>query len=716
MMRPALWTAMLLIAALPAAAGTPRLDLGLRDVVRLADETLRPQRELEIQRAQLQWHTGGDARVGLYVRTTDAARTQQRVLEAGGTVGARVGAILSLRLPPQQIAAIESWDEVRWAEAVTHKRKLLDLSLPEIRGPEAQAGTGLSMGYDGEGVILGIIDTGIQWDHPDFIDERGHTRVLALWDIDADFDHPPVGFDFGVECLPDGKNMIDRETGETCVSFDYMGHGTHCSGIMGSGRAPYLGVAPKGRYVMVRVLEFSNLTDSAQYVFGKADELGLPAVLNMSLGGHDGPHDGSSLEAQALDALTGPGRIILASAGNEGGDYLHVGYEVSETEQRTRVVIDKGGGNGLAVLNIWALQPTVLFAVELQDKQGTVIGESAWVGGADSTKQGAFQDGGLSYGKYWLGSSGGPAAINGKYQVRITLQPSADPDTYDTAEYSWLLKAKGSGSFNAWALTAAGYRLNTHFDGTTGDGIAPGDNVSSVGMPATGAQIIAVAAHNTKNSWTDKDGVEGSGAWDNGAIASFSSRGPSVDPSLNNIKPEISAPGHIIASAASDISASLPGFMTVVEGGDAPHVLMSGTSMSCPHVSGAVALLLQADPTLTPDDVEEIFRRSARADEFTGTDLPHPTWGFGKLDVQAALAVLEQDLCLEADAGGRYAAGVCESSEQVCLADNPGYRWVEGQCLPPKKSDGGCGAASRDGVLTAMLLLGLALALHRRSR
>jgi len=692
MMRRWLMLATLTACAAPANAKTPRLDLGLQEVTRLADETLQPRPQLEIQRARLQWHRGKDQRIGLHVRTTDAERTRQRVLEAGGAVGAQVGDILSLRLPPQQIAGIDGWDEVTWAEAATHKHSLLDQSLPEIRGPEAQAGTGLSRGYDGEGVILGIIDTGIQWDHPDFLDERGNTRVLGLWDIDADFDHPPPGFTFGVECLPHGDEMIDRETDETCVSFDYMGHGSHCSGIMGSSRAPYIGVAPRGRFVMVRVIAFSNLTDSAEYVFGKAEELGLPAVLNMSLGGHDGPHDGTSLEAQALDAQTGPGRIILASAGNEGGDYLHVGYEVSETEQRTRVVIDKGGGlfggSGIAVLNIWALESTVQFAVELQDKDGAVLGESAWISGADSTSQGGFQDGGTSYGTYRLGSNGGPSPQNGKYQVRITLDPSEDPDTYDTAEYAWYLKAKGTGSFNAWALTAAGYRLQTHFDASTGEGIQPGDNVSSVGMPATGAQIIAVAAHNTKNSWTDKDGDEHSSEWEIGDIAGFSSRGPSVDSALNNIKPEISAPGQIIASAASDISAGLFGDM-VVEGGKAPHVLMQGTSMSCPHVSGAVALLLQADPELTPDEVEDIFRRSARADEYTGTDLPHPTWGYGKLDVQSALAVLEEDLC---------------------LADHPGYSYVNGECRPPPKNDDcGCGAAAGGAFRPVLLLLGLVL-------
>jgi hypothetical protein len=173
------------------------------------------------------------------------------------------------------------------------------------------------------------------------------------------------------------------------------------------------------------------------------------------------------------------------------------------------------------------------------------------------------------------------------------------------------------------------------------------DSAGTITAPATADSVIAVGGYSTKECWKHTNGVVycRSLASTTGAILDFSSRGPRRDEVL---KPDLSAPGAMIVASksyASFLGPSLGGDTTqVVIGGS--YVAQAGTSMSAPHVAGAVALILgrtETSPpdsvwrTATPSKVKARLRASARADSLTGT-VPNNAWGYGKLDVRAALA------------------------------------------------------------------------------
>ena len=183
-------------------------------------------------------------------------------------------------------------------------------------------------GFTGKDVIVGIIDTGIDIKHEDFKNPDGTTRILYIWDQTLD-GVPPSDFTFGAECT---KADIDAGS---CTHTDFVGHGTQVSGIAaGNGRATgngypanrYMGMAPEAGLIVVNAYEpgagffTDRIIDAISYIQSRAEALGMPVVINMSLGTQDCPHDGTSLLARAVDAASGPGKIFSISAGNEGNN------------------------------------------------------------------------------------------------------------------------------------------------------------------------------------------------------------------------------------------------------------------------------------------------------------------------------------------------------------------------------------------------------------
>lgn len=194
----------------------------------------------------------------------------------------------------------------------------------------AHYGNSLPRSYTGKGVLIGIFDTGIDLLHPDFKTENG-TRILYLWDMGEEFSpRPPQGYDWGREYT---KTEIDANL-DSIFQKDLVGHGTNVAGIAGgNGRArhKFVGFAPEADLIIVngnRNGSMSSFTDAdilaaCNYIFSKAEELGKPCVINLSLGNIFGSHDNEDLLGKALSNLVSEkkGRAIVASAGNEGGTF-----------------------------------------------------------------------------------------------------------------------------------------------------------------------------------------------------------------------------------------------------------------------------------------------------------------------------------------------------------------------------------------------------------
>lgn len=598
--------------------------------------------------------------VDLFIKSADPAATARAVRAAGGQVHASVGAILSASLPSSAIASIAEDDAVEFVEGAKPINAFNDVAGAEIGVPEVHQGTTLSSGYAGRGVVIGIIDTGIDYQHEDFRDADGKSRILAIWDQSRSGTGPAeISDTYGTEC--DAESIADA----SCPLVDVEGHGTHVAGIAAGRDETYGGVAPDANIIVVRYdsrlsldsgyadpIFSTKICEAAYYVFTKAAQLGMPAVINLSLGTHLGAHDGTSLFEQCLAGMTGDvaGRAIVAAAGNEvstESSYtgIHTGFQVRDSKAATNFVIRSTTRDRIYYIDLWGARSSNLW-LGLAIHNGTPSGESLqhslMVRFGDKI-EGSFLDGKV---KYAINATEAASALNGKPHagIRITL----DPSITTPSDYSFDLIVSGSGSFDAWLFPDKPART-VQFTSVQGDrggdyDYIPGDQEKCIAIPATSPGIIAVAGYATRTRWT-VDGLtwtfNGQGLSE---ILKFSSSGPSADPDATGQKPEIAAPGGMIASALSSRSAA--GSQVLMS--DGRHFLQAGTSMAAPFVSGTIALMFQANPNFTQEDAEGFLTQSAYADDFVG-QVPNNRWGFGKLDVLGAL-----ELAITGTASGKF--------------------------------------------------------------
>ncbi len=249
---------------------------------------------------------------------------------AGARLGTSVGGRYTARVPLRRLAAVAGVGGVRRMRAATRLEPQLDLTRMETRAGLIQDGLpDTARGITGENVLVGVVDSGIAWQHPDFKTAGGQTRIAALWDQTDSLGPPPAGQGYGTGwSAPEIDLGLCREQDST-----YFGHGTHVAGIAaGNGRGTgngypqfrYVGVAPRARLGIVSTTFYgTDIVDGVAWLFQRADELGLPCVVNLSLGGKHGPHDGTDDFDVAMNALSGPGHIVVAVAGNENRRATH---------------------------------------------------------------------------------------------------------------------------------------------------------------------------------------------------------------------------------------------------------------------------------------------------------------------------------------------------------------------------------------------------------
>jgi minor extracellular serine protease Vpr len=485
----------------------------------------------------------------------------------------------------------------------------------------------------GKDIIIGVIDTGIDWQHPDFrmASDATKTRIKFLWDLSDNTGPPPTGFGSSGGTEYDETQINAALAGSGAVNAqDPVGHGTHVAGIAGG----LNGMAPDADLIIVKATRSgsqsftsTDVVTALDYVDKKAAALGKPYVLNLSLGGQQGPHDGRSAEAAAIDNLVGPGimdKVAVVAAGNDGNNRIHA----------------KGTLNSNSVLyesrsftaNLGAQVSIDLWTQVSPNTPNTVFVQ---ITGPDSL---SFESSGFppvpteasnSDGDIKIFSSPFPIIQTGtdiNSNIQITVKKMG----------TWTVSVRGSkgdgtGEFNMWIYSNNAAWLATD-----------GDFSYLVGSPGASVHAITVGAYVTKASWTDADGTLHTAAANGVAVvpgnrSSFSSPGPTRD---GRRKPEISAPGQLIASSLSRDATSggvsifnsgniLPGTLTAIA---------QGTSQATPHVTGAVALLMEQakrdSVVLDAKIVRDALQISARSDASTGT-VPNDQWGFGKMNVDS---------------------------------------------------------------------------------
>jgi subtilisin family serine protease len=502
----------------------------------------------------------------------------------------------------------------------------------------------LSRPYTGKGVVFGMIDTGIDYTHPDFLDTAGKTRIKYFWDQSKpDSLNTPQPYGYGQEWV---SQEIDSGWPHA-YDTPFYGHGTGVASIAaGNGLAAnkFAGVAPEADLVVV-AMDFSNSTDAiivdgVNYIFSKADSLGKPCVINISVGDYYGSHDGRDLQAQLIDSMITekPGRVVVAACGNAGRDTFHLGYTVNAD---TNFTWFQNYGNPYIYFNVWADTSdfkNVKFSVGTDQFTPSFSFRGAipfrdFLPSIDTTLSDTIYNGGNRIGIVETTSE----LIGGTYSLWIVIAA-------DSLNYNWRFSTTGSGKFDLWSLpwltgtsqmvinelpTAAElpeiiyYKIPDN-DQTMVSSFQCSDNVITVGAYTNRDHYLDY----NNNLYTDTTKVPG-------AFADFSSRGPTRD---GRVKPDISASGDFVLSAHPLVFfpwliANNPS--NVAQGGF--HVPKGGTSSASPIVAGIAALYLEKCPTATASDIKNAIINNPKTDSFTGASLPDKKWGYGKVDAYAAL-------------------------------------------------------------------------------
>lgn len=454
-----------------------------------------------------------------------------------------------------------------------------------------------SYDLDGEGILIGFIDTGIDYTHPAFINDDGTTRIKYIYDLEQG------GKIYDSETI--NKALQSSDPFSVVNSVDVVGHGTHVAGIACAGGKidkKFYGVAPKSSIVMVKAARTrfalsTQIMRGLKFLNDKSKELGLPLVVNMSLSTNDGAHNGNSLLERYISITSFLERqTIVIAAGNEGEAAHHISGELNNTNTN-EIYFNVGDAESIIALNIYkSILPKI--SIELLCPCGISSGEIVLAEG--------FREGRLGRSIYEIYTTG-PKPFDVSGEIGIIFRGVNE----FVAPGQWKLTIRTvnnyKGNFNIWLPISEGLNVTTKFLDPTID--------NTLGIPATVNNVISVGSYNylTNN------------------ISPFSGRGKTYVGQY--IKPDIVAPGENIYSTIPDNS----------------YDRKTGTSMAAPSVTGICALMMQwgivkkNDPYLYGERLKYYLITGSRK-ERRDINYPDSAWGYGEVCLYNSLNVTMEEL------------------------------------------------------------------------
>lgn len=474
--------------------------------------------------------------------------------------------------------------------------------------------------FDGKNVIIGIIDTGIDFNHPDFKDKNGKSRILWLWD-QGNKGTSPLPFSYGTEWT---AAQIDKGL---CTHSDkaYNGHGTFISGIVagnGSGNILYQGIAPAAELIVV-ALDFkrpgATFADAIKYLIDKAELLKKPLVINISAGNYYGSHDATDLQSKLIEELISgkPGRVLVAAAGNAG----NTKYHLKSTPGLDTVVTWLRKDGRVTEFSFYCDSSDT-------DKLNYAIAASKNGRDGDRTK---FKSFGRAYDKIVIDTLMYNAKIIGYVQSFASLNSYGVFEltiriVSDSTGYLWNFEGAGAGTFEAW---------NFQFDNRTAYYAQAGGRKKYIAPDSCSTVVSGFQCSReviTTGNYVD---TLADNPFDQTArLAPNSGCGPTR---TGEVKPDICAMGTGLVSAG----------LTNKNG--AVYRMASGTSVASAIVAGTAALYLHANPSATNREVKNAIIRGAIRDEDTGDNLPDNKWGFGKISGLNTLNSVENSQYISAE-------------------------------------------------------------------
>ncbi|MEH2957914.1 S8 family peptidase [Candidatus Merdisoma sp. JLR.KK006] len=508
-----------------------------------------------------------------------------------------------LTVPESRISRLAEYSEIEYIE----KPKRLFFAVNQGRAASCITGV-QNAAYDlfGDGVIIACLDSGVDYTHPDFRNEDGSTRILALWDQTIS-GNPPEGYHIGTEYtkeqIDEALKEYDAGRGRGLVpSMDTSGHGTRVLGIAaGNGRASngqYRGVASRSPILVVklgvpRTESFPRTTELMQaldYALRKAIEYRLPVAVNISFGNTYGAHNGTSLlETYITDMANIWKSVICIGTGNEGYASGHTGGVLKEG-QDTEIPLAVGEYEAALNVQVWkSYLDTVDFM--LTSPGGRSVGPIQNVLGPQR-----FTMENTEILLYY----GEPSPYSPYQEIYVEFLPRRDYIDSGIWTFKLIPRQVKDGVYHLWLPSSGAINANTRFLYPT--------PYTTMTIPSTAGKIIAVGAYDSRSR----------------TYADFSGRGAPGNERIP--RPDLAAPGVNI--------------MTTAPGGG--YAQATGTSFATPFVTGAAALLMEwgitdgNDPFLYGEKVKVYLLKGAQTLP-AFQEYPNAQIGWGTLCVRESL-------------------------------------------------------------------------------
>lgn len=582
--------------------------------------------------------------VAFNVQTRDGMSqiVAEHVKKIGGIAHVVTEEFLGVELPVSQLEALSQHPDVIEMALPLRAQPHLKEARRMSHVDEVHAAKDLYMPFKGKGVLIGVIDQSFEFRHAAFNDKDGNSRVKYLWDRS--------GYSTNAAEDKSKKATAKIPVGTDLVDHGAQGHGTHTANIaagsdVGNG---YYGVAPEADLILIpSTFMDKEVLEDARFVRSVAKNHGQPWVINMSFGGQEGPHDGTTAHDQNMSKIGNKeGGILVASAGNNGDDLMHIERNIAAGDS-SFILFDYEGYDKLSdgekeenylQFDLWAqsrddkdrieVRPFVFVNNKVEYMDEAYWKEHGWFATSRSVYTKKYNH------KFWIKL---PKMRKEKNDATVLFGLKLTNTDKQVAEH-----------VHGWVMLKGKY-VKKAIPKVPAAKVLKGDNNNSVAEAAGNIPVaITVGAYSSNNKHHNAI-TNGNYTFNNlhlGQRSYFSSIGPGLLADVK--KPTVLGPGAMVTSAMNKL---YPGFddkfwllaeKVNINGEDYYYASEQGTSQSAPYVAGVIALWLQANPKLDYKAITEIIDKTSTKLHTGAANNWTKQEGYGRIDAYKGLKMALQ--------------------------------------------------------------------------